>query len=57
LVRRDVTMNVGILGAGYVGLTTGICLGSIGHKISIYDLDENKINQIQKKNYHFLKRA
>ena len=30
-------MNIGIIGAGYVGLTTGICLASGNHKISIFD--------------------
>ena len=30
-------MDIGIIGAGYVGLTTGICLASGNHKISIFD--------------------
>ena len=29
-------MNLGVLGSGYVGLTTAICLASIGHKMQIF---------------------
>ena len=42
-------MNLGIIGAGYVGLTTGICLSSLGHKIIIYDLINKKIKMISEK--------
>ena len=37
-------MNVSIIGAGYVGLVSGVCLADRGHKITCYDIDENKIN-------------
>ena len=43
-------MKIGVVGAGYVGLTTGICLASLKHKISIFDVDEEKLEQIRKKN-------
>lgn len=36
-------MNLGVLGAGYVGLTTAACLASLGHKIIIYDISKTKI--------------
>jgi UDPglucose 6-dehydrogenase len=36
-------MHVAIIGAGYVGLTTGVCLASIGHSVSCLDTDESKI--------------
>ena len=42
-------MNIGIIGAGYVGLTTGICLASRNHKISIFDTNDRKITQINDK--------
>lgn len=42
-------MNLGVIGAGYVGLTTGICLSTLGHKIFIYDKLENKIQKIKEK--------
>ncbi|MDE2588567.1 MAG: UDP-glucose 6-dehydrogenase, partial [Patescibacteria group bacterium] len=35
------------MGAGYVGLTTGICLASVGHKIIIYEVDETKIQKLE----------
>ena len=42
-------MNIGIIGAGYVGITTGICLANLGHRIYVYDIDENKIKKLQNK--------
>ncbi|MGI8746301.1 MAG: UDP-glucose dehydrogenase family protein [Bryobacteraceae bacterium] len=36
-------MNVCIIGTGYVGLTTGVCLAFLGHKVTCLDSDENKI--------------
>jgi UDPglucose 6-dehydrogenase len=36
-------MRVAIIGTGYVGLTTGVCLASIGHAVSCLDTDESKI--------------
>ena len=36
-------MNVSIIGTGYVGLTTGVCLAFLGHKVTCIDSDEKKI--------------
>jgi UDPglucose 6-dehydrogenase len=36
-------MQVAIIGTGYVGLTTGVCLSFIGHSIYCLDTDESKI--------------
>ncbi len=36
-------MNITIIGAGYVGLVSGVCLASVGHKVAIVDNDQNKI--------------
>ncbi len=36
-------MNVTILGTGYVGLTTGVCLAFLGHKVTCADADPRKI--------------
>src|SRR5579875_425331 len=36
-------MKVAIIGTGYVGLTTGVCLASIGHSVCCLDTDEAKI--------------
>jgi len=50
-------LKIGIVGAGYVGLTTGICLASLGHKIFIYDLDEEKLQKIKDKKLPFFERG
>ena len=38
-------MKIGIIGVGYVGLTTAICLASMKHEISIFDSNEEKIKR------------
>lgn len=40
-------MKIGIIGTGYVGLTTGVCLSDIGHSVICVDNDINKIRQLQ----------
>ncbi|MBP5232678.1 MAG: UDP-glucose/GDP-mannose dehydrogenase family protein [Planctomycetes bacterium] len=36
-------MRIGIIGAGYVGLVTGVCLAEMGNDLTIADVDERKI--------------
>ena len=35
--------RVGVIGAGYVGLVTGVCLASMGHHVTLRDIDELKV--------------
>jgi UDPglucose 6-dehydrogenase len=39
-------MNVAIIGTGYVGLTTGVCLGFLGHRVTCLDTDEAKMQAL-----------
>jgi UDPglucose 6-dehydrogenase len=39
-------MNVAIIGTGYVGLTTGVCLAYIGHHVVCLDTDAEKIEML-----------
>ena len=39
-------MKVSIIGTGYVGLITGVCLASKGHSVNCYDIDKNIVNSI-----------
>ena len=45
-------MKIGIIGTGYVGLVTGICFASLGHKVYFYDKDKLKLNNLKKKNIY-----
>ena len=36
-------MKIGIVGAGYVGLVTGVCLAEMGNHVTIVDVDTQKI--------------
>ncbi len=36
-------MRLTMVGTGYVGLVTGVCLSNIGNEVTCLDLDEGKI--------------
>lgn len=38
--------EIAVVGTGYVGLTTGACLASLGHAVVCIDTDESKINRL-----------
>ncbi|MDI4644158.1 UDP-glucose dehydrogenase family protein [Cohnella hashimotonis] len=40
-------MKVTVIGTGYVGLTTGICLAYIGHEVVCADTNESKVRQLR----------
>ena len=40
-------MKVAVLGTGYVGLSTGVCLAEIGHDVVCIDVDERKIDVLK----------
>ncbi|MGC0366342.1 UDPglucose 6-dehydrogenase [Rhodococcus sp. 27YEA15] len=39
--------RITVVGTGYVGLTTGACLASLGHHVVCADVDEEKIRRLQ----------
>ena len=41
-------MKVNVIGTGYVGLVTGVCLASKGHQVSSYDQDVSTIDSLNK---------
>lgn len=40
-------MNIAIVGSGYVGLVTGVCLSSIGHRVICVDNDKEKVAKLK----------
>ncbi len=40
--------KIAIIGTGYVGLTAGICLAYLGHKVICLDNDKSKIKKLRK---------
>ena len=40
-------MNISIVGTGYVGLVTGVCLADSGNTVYCVDNDENKIKSLK----------
>lgn len=39
-------MKIAVIGTGYVGLTTGVCLAYIGHDVTCLDVDERKVAEL-----------
>jgi UDPglucose 6-dehydrogenase len=38
--------RIAVIGSGYVGLTTGACLASLGHRVVCADVDETKVARL-----------
>jgi UDPglucose 6-dehydrogenase/GDP-mannose 6-dehydrogenase len=43
-------MKVSVMGTGYVGLVSGVCLAEKGHEVVCVDMDESKVDKINKGN-------
>ena len=39
-------MNVSIVGTGYVGLVSGVCLAAKGHRVTCYDIDRKVVDSL-----------
>jgi len=46
--KRGGSMNISIIGTGYVGLVTGTCFSELGHNVICIDNDEKKIEILEK---------
>jgi UDPglucose 6-dehydrogenase len=40
-------MNIAVIGTGYVGLTTGVTLAHLGHRVTCVDTDETKLEVLR----------
>lgn len=47
-MERCVTMKIAIIGTGYVGLTTGVCLAELGHNVLCHDINGVKIASLNR---------
>ncbi len=41
-------MRVSIIGTGYVGLVSGVCLAAKGHDVVCVDIDRSKVDRINR---------
>ena len=41
-------MNIAVIGAGYVGLVSGVCFSEMGNKVTCIDVDPQKIEKLNK---------
>ena len=48
-------MKITIVGTGYVGLITGVGLAKLGHSVTCFDIDNEKIERIKQGIYLFMR--
>ncbi|WP_209121467.1 UDP-glucose/GDP-mannose dehydrogenase family protein [Alkalihalobacillus sp. BA299] len=41
-------MNISVIGTGYVGLVTGVCLAEIGHQVTCIDVNNEKVKMLKR---------
>ena len=46
-------MKIDIIGLGYVGLVSGLCLANKGHIVTCYDINKLTVNKVNKIEPHF----
>lgn len=46
--HKGISMQIVMIGAGYVGLTTGTCLADAGHRVCCYDIDADRMARLSK---------
>jgi len=40
--------SITVVGTGYVGLTTAVCLADLGHQVTALDIDEEKVGRLRR---------
>ncbi|WP_117000213.1 UDP-glucose dehydrogenase family protein [Desertimonas flava] len=48
IVPTPTPSRLGVVGAGYVGLTTGACLAHLGHEVVCADVDADRVEQLRR---------
>jgi UDPglucose 6-dehydrogenase len=43
-----VAEHIGVVGAGYVGLTSAACFARLGHRVTCMDTDESKVDELRR---------
>lgn len=52
--NKRTTVNISVIGLGYVGLVTAVCLAKLGYSVLAIDADHNKISTLENGNMYIL---
>ncbi len=47
-IRKDTSMDIAIIGSGYVGLVTGTCFAHLGHNVLCVDNNKDKVAALKR---------
>lgn len=47
-MKASDVLDVAVVGTGYVGLVTGVCLAHVGHKVTCVDIDADKVARMRR---------
>ena len=47
-MKTSDVLDVAVVGTGYVGLVTGVCLAHVGHKVTCVDIDADKVARMRR---------
>jgi|GEM_PF-3709098 len=42
-IVSGVPMRISVIGGGYVGLVSSVCLAELGHSVNLIEIDEGKV--------------
>jgi UDPglucose 6-dehydrogenase len=46
IIQKERRMRISVIGAGYVGLITGVCLAKLGNEVTLIEIDAQKVKAL-----------
>lgn len=49
IIQKERRMRISVIGAGYVGLITGVCLAKLGNEVTLIEIDAQKVKALNER--------